>query len=82
MKCRNSHIVFTRIRSPRAKSTSTPILSHFLTDFPIANDNAKRLLTKLLLLWDLIFSGGDLLFQRTGLIISHVTHMHENVMSV
>jgi len=30
MKCRNPPIVFTRIRSPRAKSTSTRIRSHFL----------------------------------------------------
>jgi len=29
MKCRNPPIVFTRIRSPRAKSTSTRIRSHF-----------------------------------------------------
>jgi len=30
MKCRNLPIVFTRIRSSRAKSTSTRIHSHFL----------------------------------------------------
>jgi len=30
MKCRNPRIVFTRIRSPRTKSTSTRICSHFL----------------------------------------------------
>jgi len=29
MKCRNPPIVFVRIRSPRAKSTSTHIRSHF-----------------------------------------------------
>jgi len=32
IKCKNPPIVFTRIRSPRVKSTSTRIRSHFLND--------------------------------------------------
>jgi len=36
MKCRNLAIVFTRIRSARAKSTSTRIRSHFRFDLVVS----------------------------------------------
>jgi len=42
MKCRNPPIVFTCIRSPRAKSTSTRIRSHFLTEKPTGRVENRR----------------------------------------
>jgi len=42
MQCRNPPIVFTRIRSPRAKSMSTRIRSHFLFVLYVSTASVKN----------------------------------------